>query len=56
MNWKSYEEIVKCIYEQLGQSANIKILCWGKTCKVKGKSGVNHQIDVLTSHSDGIHS
>ena len=56
MNWNSYEEIVKCIYEQLGKSANIEILCWGRTCKVKGKSGVNHQIDVLTSHSDGIHS
>ena len=56
MNWKSYEETVKCIYEQLGRSANIKILGWGAACKVSGKSGVKHQVDVLTSHSDGIHS
>ncbi len=55
MNWQSYEETVKDIYEQLG-AANIEILGWGSDCKVRGKSGVNHQIDVLTSHSDGIHS
>lgn len=56
MNWQSYEETVKDIYERLGKTAGIKILGWGPNCKVKGKSGVNHQIDVLASHSDGIHS
>ncbi len=55
MNWQSYEETVKDIYEKLGES-NIEILGWGSDCKVKGRSGVNHQIDVLTSHSGGIHS
>ncbi|MXY94970.1 MAG: restriction endonuclease [Caldilineaceae bacterium SB0664_bin_27] len=55
MNWQSYEERVKDIYEKLGEFANIRILCWGSACKVQGKSGVFHQIDVLTSHSDGVH-
>ena len=55
MNWQSYEELVKDIYEKLGESGNIRILSWGPTCKVQGKSGVSHQIDVLTSHSDGVH-
>ena len=55
MNWQSYEEIVKDIYEKLGES-NIEIICWGSGCRVEGKSGGSHQIDVLTSHSDGIHS
>ena len=55
MNWQSYEETVKDIYEKLGES-NIEILGWGPDCKVRGRSGVPHQIDVLTSHSDGIHS
>ena len=56
MNWRSYEKLVKDIYEQIGKSAGVKIECWGPTCKVKGKSGVYHQVDVLTSHSDGIHT
>lgn len=56
MNWQLYEELVKYIYEQLGKSAGVKIECWGPTSKVKGKSGVYHQVDVLTSHSDGIHT
>ena len=55
MNWHSYEELVKDIYEKLGESGNIEILCWGSTCRVQGNSGVSHQIDVLTSHSDGVH-
>lgn len=56
MNWQSYEELVKDIYEQLGKPAGVRVECWGPTCKVKGKSGTFHQIDVLTSHSDGIHT
>ena len=56
MNWQSYEELVKDIYEQIGKSAGVKIECWGRSCKVQGKSGVYHQVDVLTSHSDGIHT
>jgi len=56
MDWKYYEEITKYIYELLGRESGVKIEGYGYTCKVKGKSGVYHQIDVLTSHSDGIHS
>lgn len=55
LTWKSYEELVKRVYEQLGQTSGVKILGYGNACKRKGKSGVEHQIDVLTSHSDGIH-
>jgi len=55
LDWKSYEELVKDIYEQLGKATGVKILGFGKDCKYKGKSQVEHQIDVLTSHSDGLH-
>jgi len=56
MDWKTYEKLTKDIYERLGQKAGVKIVGWGNDLKVKGHSGVEHQIDVLTSHSDGIHS
>jgi len=56
MDWKDYEKITKYIYETLGKEAGVKIDGHGNTCKVRGKSGVDHQIDVLTSHSDGIHT
>ena len=55
MNWQSYEKLVKDIYEQLGRSAGVRVESWGRLCKVEGKSGVRHQIDVLTAHSDGVH-
>lgn len=56
LDWKIYESITKYIYETLGKEFGVKIKGYGSTCKVIGKSGVTHQIDVLTSHSDGIHS
>lgn len=56
LDWKSYEGITKYIYEALGKKSGVKVECYGNACKVSGKSGVDHQIDVLTSHSDGIHS
>ncbi|MDP1813617.1 MAG: restriction endonuclease, partial [Leadbetterella sp.] len=55
MDWKEYEKITRYVYETLGNAAGTKIVGYGSTCKVKGKSGVFHQIDVLTSHSDGVH-
>ncbi len=55
MDWKDYEEITKYIYEALGKQAGVKIVGYGRACKIKGKSGVSHQIDILTSHTDGIH-
>lgn len=54
IDWNTYESITKYIYETLGKELGVKIEGHGKTCKRKGKSGVKHQIDVLTSHSDGI--
>lgn len=56
LDWKIYESITKYIYETLGHQSGITIKGHGQNCKVVGKSGVNHQIDVLTTHSDGIHS
>jgi hypothetical protein len=55
MDWETYEETTKYIYETLGEQVSIKIVGHGRKFKVEGKSGVKHQIDVLTSHSDGIH-
>ncbi|SDT03817.1 restriction endonuclease [Winogradskyella sediminis] len=55
MNWKDYEETTKFIYETLGKDKGVSIECYGNSCKVVGKSTVEHQIDVLTKHSDGIH-
>lgn len=53
LNWKTYESITKYIYETLGKQSGVTIKGYGSSCIVKGKSGVGHQIDVLTSHSDG---
>lgn len=56
LDWRTYESITKYIYETLGRKTGVKIVGHGSNCKVLGKSGVNHQIDILTTHSDGIHS
>ncbi|MFH7001609.1 MULTISPECIES: restriction endonuclease [Flavobacterium] len=56
LDWKKYEVVTKYIYETLGKESGVKIKGYGNGCKVKGKSGVSHQIDVLTSYSDGIHA
>lgn len=56
LDWKTYESITKYIYETLGKKAGVSVKAYGSNCKVKGKSGVSHQIDVLTAHSDGIHT
>lgn len=56
MNWKDYEEITRYIYEGLGRKAGVKIEGYGNSCRVKGKSDVTHQVDVLTAHTDGIHT
>lgn len=53
LDWKEYEEITQYIYGALGEKQGIKVIGYGQNCKVKGKSGVNHQIDVLTEQQDG---
>lgn len=56
MDWENYEEVVKNIYEKLGAEKGVRVVCYGRDCKVTGKSGVEHQVDVLLEHSDGIHT
>ncbi|WP_293879029.1 restriction endonuclease [Sphingobacterium sp. UBA1498] len=56
INWKDYEAITKYVYESLGAQYGIKILGYGNACKLKGKSGIMHQIDVLTEQLDGTKS
>lgn len=53
LDWRGYESITKYIYETLGKEFGVKIEGHGADFKVTGKSGVKHQIDVLTSSSDG---
>lgn len=55
LRWEDYEELVKDIYEALGKASGVTIKCWGRTCRVRGQSGVSHQIDVLTTHTAGLH-
>jgi hypothetical protein len=55
-DWKTYESITKYIYETLGKQHGVTVKGYGSSCIVKGKSGASYQIDVLTSHSDGLHS
>lgn len=56
LDWKTYESITRYIYENLGKQAGVRVKGHGQNCKVTGRSGVLHQIDVLTTHSDGLHS
>lgn len=56
IDWKSYESLTKYIYETLRKDYNINIEGYGNNCRIKGISGVIHQIDVLTSEVDGIHT
>lgn len=53
LDWRGYEEITRYIYETLGQEYGIKIVGYGDGFKIKGMSGVDHQIDILTEQSNG---
>lgn len=53
LDWKEYEAITQYIYSALGERDGIKVVGYGRNCKVRGKSGVTYQIDVLTEQSDG---
>ena len=52
LNWEEYEAITKYIYGAMGTLYGVKVKGFGRNCKVKGKSGVEHQVDVLTEHFD----
>ena len=54
LGWQGYEELVKDIYQALGGARGVTIECWGAACKVKGQTGMSHQIDVLARHDDGL--
>ena len=54
LDWQGYEKLVRDILEALGRAAGVEIVCWGRSCVVEGPSGVSHQVDVLTRHSDGV--
>ena len=56
LDWKKYESITKYIYETLGKQYGVTVKGYGSTCIVKGNSGVSHQIDVITSHTEGSHT
>jgi len=53
LSWEEYESVTKYIYETLGRQYGIKVIGYGRDCKLKGESGVTHQIDILTEQSDG---
>ncbi|WP_161554576.1 MULTISPECIES: restriction endonuclease [Sinomicrobium] len=53
LDWEEYEAITKYIYGAMGEKYGIKVIGYGRNCKVKGKSGATYQIDVLTEQSDG---
>ncbi len=53
LNWEEYEAITQYIYGALGEQYGIKVVGYGRDCKVKGKSGIAYQIDVLTEQADG---
>ena len=55
LDWKEYEAITKYIYETLGKEFGVTVEGYGNNCKVQGKSGNFHQVDVLTMQSNGVH-
>ena len=52
-DWKEYEAVTQYIYGALGAHDGIKVKGYGNNCKIKGKSDVYHQVDVLTEQVDG---
>lgn len=53
LDWKEYEAITQYIYGALGAQYDVKVKGYGNDCKIKGKSGVQHQVDVLTEQFEG---
>ena len=54
MDDKEYEIQAAALYQVLGEATGAKIACYGATCRVDGKSGTRHQIDVLVEQSNGL--
>jgi hypothetical protein len=53
LDWQEYEAVTKYIYEILGAQYGIKVIGYGGDNKIQGKSGVKHQVDVLTEQDHG---
>lgn len=53
LDWIKYESVTKYIYETLGKEYGVTIVGYGSNFKITGKSGVKHQIDVLTQQTAG---
>lgn len=53
LDWQEYEAVIKHIYEMMGAGYGIRVRDYGRDCWVTGKSGVKHQVDVLTEQLDG---
>lgn len=53
LDWQEYEALTKYIYGALGAQYGIKVKGYGHTCKIRGKSGLEHQVDVLTEQLNG---
>lgn len=53
LDWKKYEAVTQYIYGALGEQYGIKVKDYGRNCKIKGKSGLYHQVDVLTEQLQG---
>ena len=56
MEWQEYETVVRWIYEGVGSEKGVEILGHGAGCRRLGKSGIYHQIDVLTTQHSGLHT
>ena len=54
MDDKEYEEITAALYRALGEESGVTIEGFGAGCRIQGKSGAWHQIDVLTKQSNGL--
>ena len=53
-DWQDYEHLVKDISDALGREYGVTVECWGRKCVIEGPPGIRNQVDVLTSHSDGL--
>lgn len=56
MDATEYEAVTAALYEVLGKSTGATVIGYGPECKVPGKSGGEHQIDVLIEQSNGLQS
>lgn len=54
MDDKEYEMQAAALYEALGEISGAKVADYGPRCRLKGKSGSWHQIDVLVEQSNGL--